>query len=109
VPAAIEAALKKVVGVRDVTLDSPDTAVKVLTRRLKDADVFLFFNESARVSQHVAGLKSDGHWAEEWDPATGKVSPMAYQSLGGTVHAPIELKPYETKLVVVRLGPQYKQ
>ena len=102
VPAAIETALGTVIGTREVALDGPDTGIKVVTRRLRDADVFLFFNESEQARVHPASLKSDGHRVEEWDPATGKVSPMENQSLNGTVHLLLALKPYETKLVVVR-------
>ncbi len=50
VPPAIETALNTAVGPRTVTLDKPDTALKVSTRRLKDADVFLFFNEGPEPS-----------------------------------------------------------
>src|ERR1035437_8373697 len=45
VPPAIDAALHKVIAHRDVALDSPDTALKILTRRLKDANLYFFFNE----------------------------------------------------------------
>ena len=56
VPAAIEAALSKVAG-RSVGLDTSDTALKVMTRRLFDADVYLFFNEGAAASEHTVVLR----------------------------------------------------
>ena len=37
VPAAIETALDTVIGTREVALDTPDTALKVMTRRLKQS------------------------------------------------------------------------
>ena len=58
VPAAIETALNNVIGTREVALDAPDTALKVMTRRLKDADVYLFFNEGAQASAHSVTLKA---------------------------------------------------
>jgi hypothetical protein len=60
VPTAIESALNKVFGTRAVALDSPDTALKVMTRRLKDASVYLFFNEGAQGSSHSVTLKAAG-------------------------------------------------
>ncbi len=102
VPAAIETALNKVIGTREVALDAPDTALKVNTRRLKDADVYLFFNESAQASTHSVSLKATGKTVEAWDPATGTVSPVSSTTNKGAVTVKIELKPYETELLTVR-------
>ena len=103
VPAAIEAALNAVVGAREVALDSADPALKVMTRRLKDASVYLFFNESAQAMEHTVTLKGARKAAEVWDPQTGDVSipyPFAPALKASTVK--IALKPYETELLVVR-------
>jgi hypothetical protein len=102
VPAAIETALNKVMGTREVALDAPDTALKVMTRRLKDADVFLFFNEGAQAISHSVTLKTAGKRVEVWDPATGSVSPMASTAAKGAVTVKLDLKPYETELLTVR-------
>lgn len=103
VPAAIETALNKVIGTREVALDAPDPALKVNTRRLKDADVYLFFNEGAQASTHTLTLRTIGKKAEVWDPATGSVSPVVSTSAkGGGVSVKLELKPYETELLTVR-------
>jgi hypothetical protein len=102
VPAAIELAVNAVVGVRKVALDSPDTALKVMTRQLKDANVYLFFNEGPRVNAHEVTLKATGKKAEVWDPATGSVSPVVSTAAKGSVTVKIELKPYETELLMVR-------
>ena len=56
VPAAIEAALNKIIPTHSVTLDSPETALRINTRRLKDASVYLFFNESAEPISHTVKL-----------------------------------------------------
>ena len=71
VPAAIETALNTVIGTREVALDAPDPALKVMTRRLKDANVYLFFNEGAQASSHSVTLKAAGKTVEAWDPADG--------------------------------------
>jgi hypothetical protein len=102
VPAAIETALNAVVGARKVELDSADPALKVMTRRLKDANIFLFFNEGAQTSSHSVTLKTAGRRVEAWDPATGSVSPVTSTPGKGTVTVKLELKPYETELLTVR-------
>jgi len=102
VPAEIETALNKVVGTREVALDTPDTALKVMTRRLKDADVYLFFNEGAQGSSHSVTLKAAGKTVEAWDPATGTVLPVAATAAKGGVTVKLDLKPYETELLTVR-------
>jgi alpha-L-rhamnosidase len=101
VPAAIEAALNTVVGGREVALDSPDTALRVTTRRLKDANVYLFFNEGPKSSSHSVTLKATGK-VEVWDPATGSVSAVASTPTKGGVTVKLDLKPYEMELLTVR-------
>ena len=102
VPADIETALATVIPTRDVILDAPDTALKVNTRRLKDASVFFFFNEGAQPSAHSVTIKADGRKVEAWDPATGTVSPVAATPSKGSVTVKLDLKPYETKLITVQ-------
>jgi hypothetical protein len=102
VPDAIEAALAKVIGAREIALDSPDPALKVNTRRLKDADVYLFFNEGAQPSAHAITLKAAGKTVEAWDPATGTVSPIASTKVNGGLTVKLNLKPYETELITVK-------
>ncbi|HWB33560.1 MAG TPA: glycosyl hydrolase [Acidobacteriaceae bacterium] len=102
VPAAIQTALDKVVPVREVALDSPDTAVKVLTRHLKDADVFFFFNEGAKEAAHTVTLRTTGHTVQSWDPATGAVSSLTATSGKGSVTVKLSLEPYATQLITVR-------
>ena len=47
------------VPTREIALDSPDTALKVTTRRLKDANVYFFFNEGAHATSHTVTIKAD--------------------------------------------------
>jgi hypothetical protein len=102
VPAAFETALNTVIGPRDVALDSPDTALRVMTRRLKDADVYLFFNEGAKPSSHSVTLKAAGRKVQVWDPETGSVSPLESTTAKGAVTIKLDLKPYETRLLTVQ-------
>ncbi|HEX9198914.1 MAG TPA: glycosyl hydrolase, partial [Acidobacteriaceae bacterium] len=102
VPAAIETALNKVIPTREVALDTPDTAIRILTRRLKDANVYFFFNEGPQPATRTVTLKAEGKLAESWDPATGTVSPVASKANKGGVILKLDLKPYETQLITIR-------
>jgi hypothetical protein len=116
VPPAIEAALNQVMPVRRITLDSPETALRISTRYLKDANVYLFFNESAKPISHKVSILSGipgGYTGiitgpgpinlnaplavESWDPASGAISsvPWSMNSLQ------LDLRPYETKLIMI--------
>jgi hypothetical protein len=102
VPAAIESALAAVIGPREIALDAPDTSLKVLTRRLSDAGVYLFFNEGAAASAHSVTIKADGKTVEAWDPVSGTVTPVAATAGKGSVTVKLELQPYETRLLTIR-------
>jgi len=103
VPPAIEAALSKTLATREVALDSPDTALRVLTRRLKDANVYLFFNEGPQPSVHTVTLRAEGKTVEAWDPATASVSPTPSTPDGkGAITVKLDLNPYETKLITIK-------
>jgi hypothetical protein len=99
---AIEKAVMAAVGTPTVTLDTADTTFKVMQRRLKDSDVYLFFNEGAQASNHAVTFRSDGQLVEEWDPVTGKVLSAVSTREMGTMTVKLALKPYETRLLMVR-------
>jgi len=101
VPAAIETALNKVVP-RKITLDTPDPALKVNTRNLKNANVYLFFNEGATATTHNITLHTTGKSIEAWNPATGSVSPVISTPSKDGITLHLDLKPYETSLIIVR-------
>jgi len=46
--------------------------MRVMKRRWKNADVYLFFNEGALESEHAVTLMSKGRIAQVWDPQTGR-------------------------------------
>jgi len=101
VPPAIEAALSKAIPARDIALDSPDTALKVNTRYLKDARVYFFLNEGATPISNSVTLKATGK-AEAWDPATGTLSPLTSTPGKGSTTLKLDLKPYESKLITIK-------
>ena len=104
VPAVIDAAVQKVVGTPDVSLDGRDAALKVMKRRLKDSDVYLFFNEGSAASDHVVTFQNDAQLAEEWNVETGEVSSMVSMrdEEGKAMTVKLALKPHETRVLMLR-------
>jgi hypothetical protein len=102
VPSEILAAVNSAVVAPTVRLDVADTALKVMKRRWKNADVYLFFNEGAQASDHAVTLMSKGRIVEVWDPQTGSVTPLQSTHGGGNLGVHLKLQPYETRVVVVR-------
>lgn len=103
---AILKAVTNAVGKQDVWLTSPDTSLRCMTRRLKDSSVYLFFNESAAPISDTVNFRNEGENArqlvEEWNPATGAVSSVASTRATGTMSVQLQLKPYETQVLMVR-------
>jgi hypothetical protein len=102
VPDEVEAALKAAVIAPILKLDKPDSALRVMKRKWADADVYLFFNEGAQVSRHEATLMSRGRTVEAWDVQTGMEAPVKATMAGGHPVLELDLKPYETTVLVVR-------
>ena len=104
VPPAILQAILSAVPKRDVTLDVPDTALRVMKRRWKDADVYLFFNECADPATHTVTFTSPGKRIDVWDPQTGEITPaVALRSADG-LKLTMTLQSYETRVLVMSLG-----
>jgi alpha-L-rhamnosidase len=101
-PPEVLAAIASAVVAPAVRLDFPDTALRVMKRRWKDAGVYLFFNEGGQASDHAVTLMSNGHAAEAWDPQTGSIIPLKSTRTGGYPTVQLQLGPYETRVVVVR-------
>jgi hypothetical protein len=102
IPDAIAQAVKMAIPLPDVTLERPDTALRYIRRRLQDADVYLIFNEGPDASSHTVTLRSDGKRAEIWDAQTGKITETKATDTKGAVKIELDLKPYETTVLVIR-------
>ncbi len=102
VPEGMLAAFTKAMGPVSVSVDTPDTALKVMTRRLKDADVFLFFNEGPTASAHAVTLATAGKQASLWDAASGAVTPIRTTPADNAQTLKVNLQPYSTALIVIR-------
>ena len=102
VPDQVLAAISAAVVEPAVRLDAADAALKVMKRRWKDAEVYLFFNEGNQEIEHAVTLFSKGHSLQAWDAQSGTVSPIDAASIGGHLRVRLDLQPYETQLIVVR-------
>jgi len=102
VPPAILHAVMTAVGAQDITLDNPDPALKIMTRRLKDSTVYLLFNEGAAPETHAITFRTDAQMIETWDPETGAVSSTVSTRSEGTMTVQLNMKPYATTILMVR-------
>jgi hypothetical protein len=102
VPGDLLAAIDSVVIEPAVKLDVADSALKVMKRRWKDADVYLFFNEGNQESEHAVTLFSKGRSVEMWDAQAGTVAPVNSARKDGHLAVQLKMQPYETRLLVVR-------
>ena len=102
VPSEILAAVNSAAVAPVIRLDSADTALRVMKRRWKNADVYLLFNEGSQASDHVVTLMSKGRIAETWNPQTGAVAPLQSKQAGGNPAIRLKLQSYETQVIVVR-------
>jgi hypothetical protein len=100
VPPEILSALNAIPA-QDATLETPDTAVRLMHRKLKDAEVFLLFNESAAPVQHTLHLAGGSRNIEQWAPQTGHSSSIQVKpGHNGGSGVPLTLAPYETRVII---------
>jgi len=89
----------------DVRFDRPSPSVKYVHRRLYDADLYFFFNESTENQSCNAILVGSGH-AQIWDAMTGEIEVLAgVSSDNGLVRLSLGLDPYQTKFIIVGVVP----
>jgi hypothetical protein len=101
-PAIIDAV--KAAAQQTVRTDGAETALRVMKRRWKDADVYLLFNEGAQPLDIPLTLSSAPGRAQLWDPQSGSVTPLASRRSGGSLTVDLQFAPYATRVVVVRNG-----
>jgi hypothetical protein len=88
----------------DVVLNEPCPDIKYTHRKLRDADLYFFFNEST-ADKHTRTAKLAGNGqAQVWDAMAGTVKAIdGTDSKDGFVTVPLELEPYESRFIVI--GP----
>jgi hypothetical protein len=102
VPPAMLQAILSAAPERDIALDRPDTAWRILKRRWKDAVVYLIFNEGAAASTHTVSFAGRASRMEVWDPQTGRIEPVAAARTADGLKASIALQGFEARVVVLR-------
>ncbi|MGD1085997.1 MAG: glycosyl hydrolase [Verrucomicrobiota bacterium] len=88
----------------DVATDQPTTWLKYNHRRMKDAEMYFFFNEGEQALSLKATVANTGtaRQAQEWDAASGKIGPWAGAMFeNGRTILPLELPPFGTKIVMI--------
>ena len=85
----------------DVTLSPAPPAVKYLHRRWRDADCYLFFNESPKPQSVGATISGSGP-SQIWDAANGDISNLFASVAGkGAVRLHLNLAPWESRFIVI--------
>ncbi len=88
----------------DVLLNEPCPDIKYTHRKLRDADLYFFFNESTSDKHTCTAFLAGKGQAQIWDAMTGRIETIdGAASENGFVRLPLELEPYETRFVFI--GP----
>jgi hypothetical protein len=87
----------------DVLLEEECPAIKYTHRRWRDAELYMFFNESQEKQSRKATLTGSGQ-VQVWDPTSGDIELLTgASSENGFVNITLELEPYGTKFIVIGL------
>ena len=88
----------------DVATGQATTWLKYNHRRLKDADLYFFFNEGDQPLSLKTTVANSGtaKQAQQWDTTSGKIAPWGGATFArGKTTLPLELQPWGAKLVVI--------
>jgi hypothetical protein len=88
----------------DVATDQPTSWLKYNHRRMKDADLYFFFNEGEQpLSLKTTVVNSRAaRQAQLWDAASGSIGPWPGATVAnGQTTLPLELQPFGTKIVMI--------
>jgi len=88
----------------DVAADQPTSWLKYNHRRMKDADLYFFFNEGEQPLSLKTTVVNSGaaRQAQLWDAASGSIGPWADATVAnGQTTLPLELQPFGTKIVMI--------
>ena len=102
VPPATLQAILSAIPTQTIVLDVPDTALRVMKRRWKDADVYLLFNERAEAGTHTVTLAGSGKRVEVWNSETGEITPTAAVQSPDGWKLTMTLQGFETRVLVIR-------
>jgi hypothetical protein len=100
VPQGYVEALRRELPVSDIALETPNTGLRVMTRRLKNARLVLLFNESSAALNDWL-LAGDVTRAEVWNPQSGNTAAVKTLRADGKTAVPLSLAPYATEILVL--------
>jgi len=92
----------------EVALDQSAPGLKYLHRRLKDGDVYFFFNEGDSALALNAAVAAEGTptQAQSWDANTGRIDPMGGAAFAkGRATLPLNIGSWTAKLIVISSAP----
>ena len=85
----------------DVKFDKPCPEIKYLHRKLKDAELYFFFNEGEAKQSSMVTLSGKGN-LQHWDAMTGEINKLQKTSSGKEgIKINLTFEPYETKFIVI--------
>jgi hypothetical protein len=104
VPTEFITVLDAAIPMRPLRLIHPDEALRFTQRTLKDATIFLLFNESAAPISTQIMFGTNRRKVEVWDPQTGSTKGLesAHSARHGEMQVPIDLGPYATEVLILR-------
>jgi len=89
----------------DVELDNACAEIKYVHRKLADADMYFFFNESTIKQMRNVTLAGKGQ-AQEWNAMNGEIRQIDATSLNDKYEIfTLNLEPYETKFIFIGKEP----
>jgi hypothetical protein len=102
VPAGFWESLQRVLPLSALSLRSPNAGLRFTRRRVKDAAVFLLFNESTQALSGEVTLRAKGSRVETWDAESGTVTSTVARSVEGSFEFELQLPPAGSRVLVVR-------
>lgn len=85
----------------DVSLDRPAPDLKTNHRRLRDADIYFFFNEGQGPLARTVTLAGTGS-AQAWDAGSGRLAPVTgAETAGAAIRIPLTLAAGESRFIVI--------
>ncbi|MCU1291471.1 MAG: hypothetical protein JWP08_321, partial [Bryobacterales bacterium] len=84
----------------DLTAASDAPALGFIHRELTGVDIYFIANSSNRTVHTTASIRIKGKQPEWWNPFTGDASLVACRPQGDRTELPIDLAPYESRVLV---------
>jgi hypothetical protein len=84
----------------DLSAGDAAPGIGFIHRKLIDADIYFIANTSNRPVQTTASIRIASRNLEYWSPFSGEVRPGSCRAVNGRTETPLELAPYESRVLV---------